>query len=88
MKRITTFQLKDSVMSYDGAEMTHVRGDKMMFILAREEAKLIQEGMHPTIPRGYLPDAASDIPELLIQAYGGKMLRQAQALKTDPKVIY
>ena len=88
MKHSTTFQLKDTVVSFDGAKVTHVRGPQGMFVVAREEAELIREGMHPTISAGYLPDIVNGIPELLIKEYGGKMIRRAKAPKFDPDVVY
>jgi len=88
MKLATTFQLQDTVVSFDGAKMTHVRGPQSMFVVAREEAELIREGMHPSISAGYLPDIVNGIPELLIREYGGKIIRRSKTPKFDPDVVY
>lgn len=88
MKRAATFQLKDTVMEFDGESMTHVRGPRGMFTVAKSDADMILDGMHPTISGGYFPDRANDIPNLLVKEYGGKVIRPAAKLKFDPKAIY
>jgi hypothetical protein len=88
MKRVTTFQLRDTVMSFDGDELSHVRGPRSMLVIAQGDVDMMQESAHPKTAFRYLPDRVNDIPELLIKEYGGKMMRRAKAPKFDPDVVY
>lgn len=88
MKRVTTFQLRDTVMSFDGDELSLVRGPRGMFVVAQGDIDLIQKSAHPKTRFQYLPDRVNDIPELLVKEYGGKVIRPAKAEKFDPKAIY
>ena len=87
-KREATFKIGDTTMSYDGNKLTLLRGPRTPFVLAQGDLILINSDCHPKMQVPYLPDKVNDIPRLLIEEYGGQVIRPASTLKFDPNVIY
>ena len=88
MKRSVTFQIGNSVMQYDGADVTLIRGPRGPLVAVQGDAELIKEGMHPTIQLNYQPDVVNGIAEALVKEYKGRIIRPASKLKFDPEVVY
>lgn len=88
MKRIATFQIGDSVMQYDGASVTLLRGPRGPYVAVQGDIELLREAVHPTISLPYQPDIVNGMVDALVKEYGGKVIRPASKLKFDPEVVY
>lgn len=88
MKRSATFQIGDSVMQYDGANVTLLRGPRGPYVAVQGDVELLQEAIHPTITLPYQPDIVNGTVDALVKEYGGKVIRPASKLKFDPELVY
>ena len=88
MKRSATFQIGDSVMQYDGANVTLLRGSRGPYVAVQGDVELLHEAVHPTLTLPYQPDIINGTVDALVKEYGGKVIRPASKLNFDPKVVY
>ena len=75
MKRMATFQVGDSVMQYDGASVTLLRGPRGPYVAVQGDIELLHEAIHPTISLPYQPDIVNGMVDALVKEYGGKVIR-------------